>query len=191
MVLRLSLQTSWNPQRREDKHQRKITPPKDDKQVNRICRSNKIETFQLRKEENLSNLKPTQRKSEQLKLPFGHDKWYNSRGIKLGRKTAHPKIQKQWWPTGFGYNLPPPTNSVRERNKLNRKAMHTYKRPTTWEKNNKVQAPCKTKNKSKVCQRLASMVAESESDLFVRHRLRKCNWIIFYITLLSCAFLVK
>jgi len=32
---------------------------------------------------------------------------------------------------------------------------------------------------------------ESESDFFVRLRLRKSNWVIFYITLLNWEFLLK
>ena len=54
-------------------HKRKITPPTVNLQVNLIWRSNKIETFEPKERRLPQQLKPTQRKSDPLKLPFGHD----------------------------------------------------------------------------------------------------------------------
>jgi len=78
-------------------------------------------------------LKPTQRNSDPFKLPVGHDKWYDSNGIELGRKTTPLKCDNKNDPQIWVTYIPRVLTLTGK--KLNPKWMISYKRTTTsWQK---------------------------------------------------------
>jgi len=101
-------------------HKREIiTSPEDNIQVNLIWRSNKIEASQPKERKLPQQLKPTQRKSDPLKLHlFGYDKWHDTNGITLRRKAVAPNWWQERWSTAFEQHLSSPANSNSERIKL-------------------------------------------------------------------------
>jgi len=90
------------------------------------------------KDDYVTSLNQLQR-SDPLELSFGHDKWHDNNGIKLGRKTATPKRGKkddpQVWTTSVpSANYQRKKNLESEGNYYLNKTYHNWKKVTNYKR---------------------------------------------------------